>query len=198
MTAVVSDALARPRPCPRSGPAGLVPRRLPAPRTEPPYDDERGRVTGLAVVEDFVGQLELPLSFGTGRAGRPALRLLQGALAEAPAVARELGDPRPVATQFAQLLLDAVAGGRSASALQSRASTEVYRGIAKLASRAAREHRPGTRNARPALSSLHVSEPEPEVVEACAVARFGPRRRAIALRFEGVDGRWQCTAIELG
>jgi hypothetical protein len=32
----------------------------------------------------------------------------------------------------------------------------------------------------------------------CALVRRGARSTAVALRLEGRDGRWQCTALELG
>jgi hypothetical protein len=43
-----------------------------------------------------------------------------------------------------------------------------------------------------------VSEPADGVAEVCALVRRGARSTAVALRMEGMDGRWQCTAIELG
>jgi hypothetical protein len=45
---------------------------------------------------------------------------------------------------------------------------------------------------------VHVSEPADGVAEACAVVDTGPRRRAIALRLEGLDGRWRCTQLQFG
>jgi hypothetical protein len=36
------------------------------------------------------------------------------------------------------------------------------------------------------------------VAELAAVVRRGGRMAAIALRLEGVDGRWQCTALQIG
>jgi hypothetical protein len=36
------------------------------------------------------------------------------------------------------------------------------------------------------------------VVEASAVINTGSGMRALALRLEGIDGQWRCTAINLG
>ncbi len=195
MTAAVPEVPARPRRTTTMPATRLMPHRLPSPSTEPPYDDER--VPALRAVDTPVGQLELPLAFGAAVEARPQLRLVDD-ITEQPPAPRELPDPRPEVAQFVALLLDTLAGARPASALQGRASCRVYRGIAKLAADRGRRHRPGARDARPALRSVHVTEPEATVAEACAVVRFGSRCRAVALRFEGVAGRWKCTAIEMG
>jgi hypothetical protein len=51
---------------------------------------------------------------------------------------------------------------------------------------------------RGVVRSLHVSEPADGVAEVCALGRRRTRSTAVALRLEGMDGRWQCTALELG
>ena len=48
------------------------------------------------------------------------------------------------------------------------------------------------------VRSVRVSEPGDGVAEVCAIVQQGPRCRAIALRLEGIDGRWQCTALQIG
>ncbi len=48
------------------------------------------------------------------------------------------------------------------------------------------------------VRSIRVSEPHDGVAEVCAIVQQGPRCRAIALRLEGIDGRWQCTALQIG
>jgi hypothetical protein len=61
----------------------------------------------------------------------------------------------------------------------------------------------GTRDVAPTrlaevVRSVRVSEPTDGVAEVCAIVQQGPRCRAIALRLEGIDGRWQCTALQIG
>jgi hypothetical protein len=46
--------------------------------------------------------------------------------------------------------------------------------------------------------SVRVCELGPAVAEACAVVATGARSRAVAVRLEGIDGRWRCTALEIG
>ena len=48
------------------------------------------------------------------------------------------------------------------------------------------------------IGSIHVSTPTDGVVEACAVIVGTKRSRAMALRLEGLDGRWRCTALDVG
>jgi Family of unknown function (DUF6459) len=48
------------------------------------------------------------------------------------------------------------------------------------------------------VRSVHVSEPVDGIAEVCAIVQQGPRCRTIALRLEGIDGRWQCTALQIG
>jgi hypothetical protein len=48
------------------------------------------------------------------------------------------------------------------------------------------------------VGSLHISEPRDGVAEVCAVVDTGVRKRAIALRLEGIDGQWRCTALQVG
>jgi len=48
------------------------------------------------------------------------------------------------------------------------------------------------------VRSLHVSAPADGVAEVAALVRRDARSTALALRLEGLDGRWQCTALELG
>jgi hypothetical protein len=36
------------------------------------------------------------------------------------------------------------------------------------------------------------------VAEVSAVARRGGRAHAVAARLEGIDGRWRCTALQIG
>lgn len=49
---------------------------------------------------------------------------------------------------------------------------------------------------RPVLMTIHTSLVSPEALEAAAHLRYGARSRALAARFEVVDGRWQCVALE--
>jgi len=58
--------------------------------------------------------------------------------------------------------------------------------------------RPRTSGVRPGsgdVRSLHVQEREDGVAEVCATVRRGQRMAAVALRLEGLGGRWTCTEL---
>jgi hypothetical protein len=45
---------------------------------------------------------------------------------------------------------------------------------------------------------VRVCEPVDGVAEISAVARRSGRAHAVAARLEGLDGRWRCTAVQIG
>ena len=47
------------------------------------------------------------------------------------------------------------------------------------------------------IRNIHQSEPLDGICESTVTIRFGRRLRAAVIRFEGVDGRWLCTALQL-
>jgi Family of unknown function (DUF6459) len=48
------------------------------------------------------------------------------------------------------------------------------------------------------VGPLHVCEPVDGVAEVSAVARRAGQAHAVAARLEGIDGRWRCTALQIG
>ena len=55
----------------------------------------------------------------------------------------------------------------------------------------------GTQKEIGKIKSIHQSEPFDGICESTVVIRFGARYRSAVIRFEGVDGRWLCTALHL-
>lgn len=55
----------------------------------------------------------------------------------------------------------------------------------------------GTQREIGKIKSIHQSEPFDGICESTVVIRFGARYRSAVIRFEGVDGRWLCTALHL-
>lgn len=47
------------------------------------------------------------------------------------------------------------------------------------------------------IKSIHQTEPLDGICESTVLVRFGDRYRAVVIRFEGVDGRWLCTALTM-
>jgi hypothetical protein len=183
-------------------------RLLPAPSTDPPYDDELG---AAALVVDGALALAFPAS-----APAVPLRLAPPALEEEDedriTPRSLLPDPAPLAHRFAQAVVEILAGDRPAAQLSRYATLDVLDQLERMVRR--RAGRPvglvrtavggaassaGAATAeRPRVTSVHICEPVDGVTEACAVISAGPRRRALAFRLEGLDGRWQCTALRMG
>jgi hypothetical protein len=184
-------------------------RRLPVPASEPPYDDERTgtRGAGVPAVQGTLAlAFLLPSGLPTTPVTPPELRLVPARPeAEEQADAVDFG-PQPTATadlpeargwagRFAQALVEVLAGDRPLAQLVRWTSTAVYDEVSGLIAG------PGVARsdaARGVVRSVHVSEPTDGVAEICALVRRGARSTAVALRLEGLDGRWQCTALELG
>lgn len=179
-------------------PLALVPalpalRLLPVPSSEPPYDDElpvRLADPATAPLGPLRGLAPAPLRLVPALPGhgdededeRPA-RTPVSALPPA----------RPVAHALVQGLLEVLAGVRPVSQLQRGTTPELFLELEQVV-----HGRPRPGGARPvtgAVRSLHVQERAEGVAEVCATVRRGPRLAAIALRLEGIGGRWCCTEL---
>jgi hypothetical protein len=109
---------------------------------------------------------------------------------------------RTWAHRFAQAVVEVVAGHRPPTQLVRWTSRTVYRDLerrTRLAQRAATAAggMPVQRSVlRPQVRSVHMCVPGAGIAEASVHVRHGRRSRAVAMRFEAVDGRWRCTAME--
>jgi hypothetical protein len=102
----------------------------------------------------------------------------------------ELDDPGPRAATFVRALLETLAGDRPVAQFVRWMTPEVFDGLEPLTS----VRRPG----RVSVRRLRVAEPAPGVAEVTAVVQRDARTEAVALRLEGLDGRWVVTALQLG
>jgi hypothetical protein len=106
----------------------------------------------------------------------------------------DLPDPQVVARRLVTLTLEAFAGRRPVGQLQPLVSPPLFTALSER-----RRPRWCTEGSAPLLiSSVRVCEPVDGVAEISAVARRGGRAHAVAARLEGVDGRWRCTALQIG
>ncbi|MCL6537043.1 MAG: hypothetical protein K6T28_00375 [Acidothermus sp.] len=183
--------------------------RIAIPDCEPPFDDETEDDDAPAALLASVSsnKQSLALEFpGALPAPRRHLRLVRtGDMSRDSATAAD-EHPRITAewvARFVQAVGEVVTGLRPATQLIRWTTLEVLEALRHRAAAAARpvglrrtaeESRP----TRVMLKSLRMSEPIPGIAEVCAVVLHGPRYRAMALRFEGADGRWRCTAFQLG
>jgi hypothetical protein len=167
-----------PQPGPEARPAL---RLVAAPASAPPYDDEPGGPARLRLVG--------PLTV----APPPAVFDDDAWLAAARTPSTELPAAQVFARVLVQGVLEVLAGVRPLRQLQRDTSPELY---AWLVSTVPRRPRPtGPRPDRRAVRSLHVQQRPEGVAEVCATVQRGPRTAALALRLEGLDGRWRCTEL---
>ncbi len=162
----------------------------PAPRREPLFDDERPARLSM------VGRYDQPLPFqAEPQPSRLRLTRQIGEFEAQPTSRNDLPDPELFTRRLLIAVIETATGRRSPLQLASHTSPAVQAGLARDAGRMTRL---GTA-ARPAtLHSVHLSEPADGVIEATAVVAVGPRFRAVALRLEGLDGRWRCVRFQLG
>lgn len=125
----------------------------------------------------------------------PTARSLRTAddFARQPTPMWQLPDPKQATARIAQVLLDVMNGQRPVAQLNHLTTTSVRTQVLNSVARLTRDQRH-----RCVVSSLRVTTPGPSVVEASVVLRNAGRSRAMALRLEGLDGRWICTAMRLG
>jgi hypothetical protein len=165
-------------------------RLVPAPRTDPPYDDE---VPPPGPVVDGT----LALAFPTPPQLLP-LRLVP------PADPLDDDDghaPPPDARQWsrrlAQAVVEVLAGVRAAAQLSRYATFEVLEQLERATGRLG--GRPdGAPARRPAVVNVRVCQPHAFACEVAAVIDTGRRHRALAVRLDADHGRWRCTSLHLG
>jgi hypothetical protein len=187
--------------------AHRMPRRIPTPISQPPYDDERG---------DFGGRPQTNGSSALSPVARrvqpqPRLELVidkpvsrrsvddETLFGRQPTPTAALPDVRAWAGRLGRSIAEVLTGDRPAQQLMRWTNDAVFTDLCRRSEAlagAGTAHR-GMRN-RVSIISVHVCEPRDGVAEASVHVRHGLRSRAYALRLEGLDGRWRCTALQLG
>jgi hypothetical protein len=102
--------------------------------------------------------------------------------------------------RFAQAVVEVIGGDRAVTQLLRWTSQRVYADLGRRVRVLSRSSgaRQRSRTVRPQVRSVHVFRPTRESAEVSVHVRYGRRSRAIAARLELTQGRWQCTALELG
>lgn len=161
------------------------------PTPQPPLQDERLPVRlvlpGVAVPRPShrpgprprtaVGHLRGDVDFGPTWSGRA-----------------DLPDAAEAGRRLVTLALEALAGRRPVNQVQPLSSPGVFAALST-----GRRPRWCAEGTAPILvGRLHVCEPVDGVAEVTAVAHRAGRAHAVAARLEGIDGRWRCTALQIG
>jgi hypothetical protein len=105
-----------------------------------------------------------------------------------PTSASELPDIHPLILQFIHNTLEIWAGKRSSQQLQLMCHYKVFTQLQSSA---------GSLKEIGRVRKTRVTQPLDGVCEATVTVRFGDRLRVVAIRFEGLDGRWLCTCLRL-
>lgn len=155
----------------------------PAPRREPPFDDELDE--SLAP-----GPLDRPLPFDEWRPRRRPLRAV-------PPPRRALPDPATWGRRLLIGIVETAAGKRPLHQLSALLSPGVAHGLGADFERAAKLGSPHWTHAA-TIRSVRASEPADGVAELSATLRQGKRVHAVAMRLEIRHGRWSCTRLMLG
>lgn len=114
-----------------------------------------------------------------------------------PTAADQLPDAQDFGRRVAQVVIDVLAGHRPATQLLRWARPDVFEALrARVAITTA--PRSGGPTRRPVVRSVRACQITATAVEASAVVVEGDRVRALAMRLEGLDGRWRIAALVIG
>ncbi|WP_439591491.1 Rv3235 family protein [Microbacterium sp.] len=114
--------------------------------------------------------------------------------------AAALPDPEPFVRNLTRGVLEVLAGVREVDQLARWLTEDAFRRLVTRANLAARARSArGVPAKRPvhAILSLRQQSPADGVVEAVAVVQGPARTRAVAIRLEGMDGRWRATSLAI-
>ena len=167
------------------------PHRLPAPATEPPYDEPSLPPPAGPIPTQGTLALQFPARAAAPAVSRPALRVVPDA-AEPPPTAAGLPAVKAWAETVAMAMAQILSGERTAAQFKLWALPEVADALARRAALAARGQR-----RRAVLRAVHVCMPTEGVAEVCTVVHGLARPRALAFRLEARRARWVCTALDL-
>jgi Family of unknown function (DUF6459) len=167
-------------------------RLVKVPDAAPPYDCQIHGARCAAPAFDEAPLLRTPAA--------PA-PVLAAPVLPAPVLAADPATARP--RQLALVIVEVLAGVRPDRQLVPLATDRVRARVRGLTPHLASER-------RPRIQRIVTSRPAARAVEMTVVVNFGPRSRALAMRFEHVaerpaapgwparPARWLCTAIEAG
>lgn len=117
-----------------------------------------------------------------------------------PTGTAELPDPGILLENLTRCVIEVLAGVRELEQLSRWLHESVFRHLLRRVVVAARAREARRQAAvRPVFSigGIHRCEPGDGVVEASVIVRGRARARAVAIRLEGIDGRWRATALHV-
>ncbi|SNC71498.1 hypothetical protein SAMN05445756_1512 [Kytococcus aerolatus] len=112
-----------------------------------------------------------------------------------PTPTADLPPATPWTAHLCRTLVEVMDGSRSAQQLTRWVTLDI---LHRLARRSTLARRHGTATGSTRVRSVRTCHVRDGIVEASAVVVVRGQVRAIALRLEGLDGRWMLTALEIG
>ncbi len=183
------------------------------PDSAPPFDDELGKPpvipptqgalalefrlpSGVAAIPEPPAQLRLIIDEPAPRpSSEPDDEDLDRFCARQPSSTSTLPDPKVWIARLSQATVEVLAGVRPLAQLSPWLDERVHQQLAIRVKAASKRQLAPRLQAR--LRTVRICLPADGIVEASAVVQHGPRCRAMALRLEGLDGRWRCTELAL-
>jgi hypothetical protein len=105
-----------------------------------------------------------------------------------PTSSAELPDINELTFQFIHNVVEIWSGRRTASQVQAMCHHLIFADLQRKA---------GQQKMIGKVRKIKVTEPLDGICESTVTIRYGDRLRVVAIRFEGLDGRWLCTALTL-
>ena len=105
-----------------------------------------------------------------------------------PTSAKDLPNIEVLVHNFIHVVVEVWAGRRAASQIQSACHYSVYAQLVRKS---------GTIKMIGKVRKIRISQPLDGIVEATITVRYAERLRVVVIRFEGLDHRWLCTALEM-
>ena len=105
-----------------------------------------------------------------------------------PTSATDLPELHAWTMKFAVSVVEIWAGRRQPAQLISKCHRQIYMKLLKQV---------GSQKEIGRIRSIHQCQPLDGICESVVTIRYGKRLRALSVRFEGVDNRWLCTALNL-
>lgn len=117
---------------------------------------------------------------------------------EQPTKTADLPDPKPMIVNLARSVLEVLAGCRDLDQIARWLSDEVYRTLltrVNISQRARAAKKQTVRRPTFGLGNVHISHPRDGAVEAVVIVHGKARSRSVAIRLEGLDGKWKSTGL---
>jgi hypothetical protein len=117
-----------------------------------------------------------------------------------PTETAALPDPQPMVENLARSVMEILAGCRDLEQISRWVTDEVYRNLLQrvhISRRARAVKKQAAVLPNFGLGHTMITHPVDGVVESVVIVHGRARSRSIAIRLEGLDGRWRATAIHV-